>query len=122
MKLGAMQGPQLWGRFVDGEGGSCAMGAVMIAMGRPVKVHTFISHELVAEWVKIFPSLGLNVDGPRGGREYYTVWQHISAMNNFLNQTREQIADWIVESGNDCEAVLPKGAQRVEQPVEVTAK
>jgi hypothetical protein len=32
--------------------------------------------------------------------------------------TREQIADWLVESGSDCEAVLPEFAQEVEKPME----
>lgn len=121
IRLGAMYGPQLRGILTDGTGASCAIGASMLAVGmKPLEFGggwTFIDKHTLADK---FPSL--DNDYRCDEREFEsTVWDHIVYLNNVKGRTREQIADWLVESGNDCEAVLPEAVDQAENPVEVAA-
>jgi hypothetical protein len=87
IRLGAMLGPQIRGYYVAESGASCALGAAISALNlRPQFGY--------AELCRVFPRLR------------YSLVQAIVQRNDWLGWTREQIADWIVASGIDCEAML----------------
>ena len=87
IRLGGMLGPQIRGYYVAENGASCALGAAIRALGlKPQSGY--------AELCRVFPGLRQSlVEG-------------IVHRNDFLGWTREQIADWVVASELDCEAML----------------
>jgi hypothetical protein len=87
IRLGAMLGPQIRGYYVAESGASCALGAAIRALSlRPQFGY--------AELRRVFPRLR------------QSVVEGIVHRNDSLGWTREQIADWIVASELDCEAIL----------------
>lgn len=117
IRLGAMLGPQIIGNEADKHGGSCAIGAAMLALG----VHGNID-EINQDFIDFptetieskFPDMFLRTDlGPLGYQSLYTS----VACRNDDGMTREEIADWLVESGKDCESVdiAPMEAEKEAQ-------
>jgi hypothetical protein len=122
MKLGGMLGDQLVGIFVDGEGGSCALGSVMLAIGYPVSPYT-CGESVWRQVAEIYPTLESLVAVEE--KWYHPMlWDYIVKLNNVEGWTREQIADWLVTSGNDCEAILPLAQveTKQEEPVYVAKR
>lgn len=127
MRLGAMQGKQLFGKLINGTGDSCAIGSVMIAAG--VVGPTQPYPELLAGYklFAMFPVLDNTVPGLLGDEilarlstgdvrpRSASVWNLIVWLNNIKKLTREQIADYLVEHDLDCEAVLPEAKEVEEQ-------
>jgi len=97
IRLGALWGPQIQGTYVSEQGGSCALGAAIQALGLKPEFG-------YAELRRVFPDLS------------QSLVEAIVQRNDFLGWTREQIADWLVQSELDCEAV------RDEVPEPLTGK
>jgi hypothetical protein len=94
IRLGALWGPQIRGAYVSEQGGSCALGAAIQALSLKPEFG-------YAELRRVFPGLR------------QPLVEAIVQRNDFLGWTREQIADWLVSSGLDCEAIR----NEVPQPV-----
>jgi hypothetical protein len=99
MRLGAMLGPQAFNVAFDGES-HCALGGAALAFGfGGEREHT---GEFAINYLcEIFPSLAEGL-----GRL-------IAVKNDVRRMTREQIADWLVESGNDCESVTTAPSEQI---------
>jgi hypothetical protein len=86
IRLGALWGPQIRGTYVSEQGGSCALGVAIQALGlQPQYGYT--------ELRRTFPTLR------------QSLVEAIVQRNDNLGWTREQIADWLVQSQLDCAAV-----------------
>lgn len=102
MRLGAMMGPQIKEDYLSTlTGGSCAIGAAFMAIGRGDIVSSPDAYIVRAD---IFPSLGMELYWKLDAEN--SVDDRIILLNDKLGWTREQIADYIVAKGYDCEAVL----------------
>lgn len=118
IKLGATYGRQLYGKLGHIDGGTCAMGAAMLASrGKQVTIGVFaiegycgFSNAFHID--RIFQSLDWMATTPDS--KVMSVWSAIVHCNNELRMTWEQIADWIVANGYDCEAVLPAPVEVAE--------
>lgn len=102
IRLGAMLGPQATNGYMfqarmGGEMATCALGAAAIIVG--IKCDSL---EPYRELCRIFP--GCDLANEEKG---------IVHLNDDLRMTREQIADWLVESGNDCESITVAPAQEI---------
>lgn len=102
IRLGSVTGEQIRWHLINEQGNTCAIGGAMVAVG--IKPLGAEDHE--ALW-RMFP--GLN-DGTFEG----CLQAEIVNLNNLYGMTRDQIADWLVESGKDI--------QSVEAPVPVYAE
>jgi len=104
IRLGAMMGPQLKGRLLSKEGGSCALGAACLATeDGALKKYSGFNEDILFDNLKLRYPVLKSINSFNGNY----VYAEIVIRNDKLGQTREQIADWLVESGNDCEAVMP---------------
>jgi hypothetical protein len=109
MRLGAMQGPQVYGKLyaLATPGSSCAMGAVLIACGNPYPLPRAL-REATSVPIKACP-IGNCPTGPEffvyndGLITNPTVWGMVVHLNNIHRWTREQIADYIANNGYDAE-------------------
>ena len=86
IRLGALWGPQIRGTYVSAQGGSCALGAAIQALGLQPQYG-------YAELRRTFPTLR------------QSLVEAMAQRNDYLGWTREQIADWLVQSQLDCAAV-----------------
>lgn len=114
--IGCVLGPQISGSFTDDRGGSCAIGAAFLAIGKGLEIEIYEGLDWVKAAARRFPSLSIELAPelrfqhmlPNG--DHYViecVGDMIVHLNDQLCFTREQIADVIVKNGWDCEAVLP---------------
>lgn len=128
MRLGAMMGPQLFNKLTDVTGASCAMGSIQIASGAINGAAAFYNYQ---ELANKFPSLHWSVkyehlelfelsEISQDLIDFYKQSEHlilcwlIVELNNRHRYSREQIADFIVANGYDCESTTP-----IETPVQV---
>jgi hypothetical protein len=95
IRLGATLGPQTRYFPIDSGGASCALGAAARAIGLVKTDYQSISYDTLQSAFPVF-------QGDFG----WQLMRHITELNDFFYLTREEIADWIVESGLDCEAAL----------------
>lgn len=102
IKLGATLGPQARGMLGDDDGSTCAIGAALLATGNLKPRHIRAD--------KLFPALGLVVELTPKGKPI-TLAAKVVILNDRDGWSREQIADWIVEKGYDCEYVPPSTHQ-----------
>lgn len=86
MRLGAMATGQCYGVLCDDVGNTCAIGSVIYASGGIRGAFVSIS---------IFYELAIQIPDQ--------TWIDIVEKNNKDRMTREQIADWLVDSGKDVE-------------------
>lgn len=91
IRLGAMLGPQCAGQMFGEYSASCAMGSALLAIGM-TEYDRATSHDALP---RKFPAVTTDL------------MVAIEYRNDSLGLTREQIADWIVERGADCESVAP---------------
>jgi hypothetical protein len=98
MRRGAMLGPQCKVLLVSRSGGSCAFGSAALALG--VTLKNGLDYDGL---FSVFPSLRGNMKLKKA------VWLR----NDTLGWTREQIADWLVKSGKDCESVTAAPAEQI---------
>lgn len=97
MRFGAMLGPQCGLDLVNGNR-SCAFGSAGLALG--VRFRDGMDY---AALYRVFPSL----------EHSKTLKTEVWERNDQLAWTREEIADWLVESGNDCESVETAPASEI---------
>lgn len=99
IRLGAMMKPQSAQAYYNHEtGGTCALGAALDAIGVLDIGTEYISYyantrALIAMWPWVF-------EGRTGFRPFENglrPFEKITAMNDVLGRTREQIADWAEE-------------------------
>jgi len=96
MRLGAMMRPQAFGVLINRDtGGTCAIGAVMDAVGI---LGQFGAHGRLQEVYPelTFQSVGGTINPITGA--VYSRWQTIVDLNNYHKWTRERIADWIEQT------------------------
>jgi hypothetical protein len=93
IRLGAMLGPQIRGYYMAENSASCALGAAIRALSLKPQCG-------YAELCRVFPGL------------HQSLVEGIVQRNDFLGWTREQIADWIVASELDCEAMFDCSPER----------
>lgn len=86
IRAGAESGPQLFGCTSDGKGGSCALGAALIALGHDDKTYNRV--------FDYFDLASQNSVNPATG-EPRIVLTVIRELNDTHRWTREQIADWV---------------------------
>lgn len=95
MLEGAKAGPQLFGSLSDGNGGTCAMGAVMKGGGLEVLFHSI---EVESSLVTRFPELHENAVCPEDacyichGNVLLNV---IVTLNDDHRWSRQRIAEWL---------------------------
>lgn len=134
MRLGSMLNPQSWlfltERDSDGSTcATCALGAICEAVG------------LLEDEEKDYEDLNIQLIFPAINKPFHptpyelarvtvghkmpmspdTLAGYISCLNDTGYYSREWIADWLVESGNDCESVEQPIAKTVEVEQAVTA-
>ncbi|MBV9085199.1 MAG: hypothetical protein JOZ62_21190 [Acidobacteriaceae bacterium] len=97
IRLGSLLGPQITCYYVAENGGSCALGAAIRALGLKPQYG-------YAELRRVFPTLR------------QSLVEAIVKRNDSLGWTREQIADWIVSNNLDCVAVLDCSPQEEQFP------
>jgi hypothetical protein len=102
IRLGAMLGPQAFDGAFVGES-HCALGGAALALGFAGK-RDYTGEFAINYLCAIFPSIAAGLGCS------------IAIKNDVRRMTREQIADWLVESGNDCESVTTT-AQEIAEPV-----
>ena len=96
MRLGATMKPQAFGLLRDKRnGGTCALGAVMDALGVLGEYNAHVKVQDTWPGLK-FESVG-EVENPVTG-DRYSRWQTIIDLNNRHRWTRERIADWIEQT------------------------
>ena len=113
MLVGAQRGPQVFGTWGDGHGGTCAMGAVMCGIGCEIDdVWNFNPFTQVRE---TFPELKLFADCPDGqdcGNDTHlqplTLMEVIMHLNDRHKWSRQRIAEWL--SGDSVSA--PKNVRQ----------
>lgn len=110
IRLGAMMGPQIHGSLLNLKtNGTCAIGAALLAVGKGGDAFAIYT---------LFPSLILENDG-------VSPLSRILFLNDSCRRTREEIADYIVAKGWDCEALLdaevPVMPRLQEEPCPVSA-
>lgn len=88
IRLGAMLGPQLFGKLFDANGGSCAVGAAMKAVGRRYVCSD--DFPILNKQCNYYP-----VPIPREERYGDDVWSVIVWLNNEARWSRERIAEWV---------------------------
>lgn len=98
IRLGATLSPQIRGMLSDDDGRTCAIGAALLATGNLKPRHIRAN--------KLFPALGLVVEITPKGKPI-TLAAKVVNLNDRDSWSREQIADWIVEKGYDCEYAPP---------------
>lgn len=121
IRLGSMLGPQSFGTLFCEDGGSCALGAALRAIGSDISPH----------WKAIGPKLPLllaRADHPFNDAiqsvyvsrvdqqsEVYegTLWSVIVSLNNTHRWTRERIADWVETIEREMEAKQAEAAEQV---------
>lgn len=101
IRLGAMLGPQCKGSYRLRDA-TCALGAAAIAMNCQCR-----------DLVTLFPEIGRLGECGLGSK--------IAELNDFQDYSREQIADWLVESGLDCESVTPAPTEEIAAFAEIVA-
>lgn len=97
VRLGAMLGPQCRGQMFGGNGASCAMGSALLAVGMTAYEKQTSYQAILDKFPAMHPGLPYEIENA----------------NDSLLWTREQIADWLVESGNDCSSVEVAPAQEI---------
>lgn len=127
IRLGSVLGPQITnGYFTDDEGGSCAIGAAFLALGKRETIESYPGPNWLLVAASVFPSLAM----PLPGHERFS-WTHCSGMefnvdsvgelvvylNDRARLSRQEIADLLVEDSYDCEAVSPVPAEAAEEEV-----
>lgn len=105
IRLGAMLGPQLRKNLIDGSGASCAIGSAMLA-GSLVATGENSKTMKIERLLQVHQALDAMFPGLK-----YETREEIVFRNNQSRHTREEIADWLVESGNDCASVEITPAQ-----------
>lgn len=95
IRLGAMLKPQGYGRLLDWNGDTCALGAACEAVGIRISVHQSSPNNAT---FRRWPILRERVESPmtdrhRAGRASVSVT--IQSLNDSARWTREQIADWV---------------------------
>jgi hypothetical protein len=100
IRLGAMLGPQVKDYFVVENGGSCALGAAIRALGLKPQFG-------YAELLRVFPALR------------QSLVQSIVQCNDRLGWTRQQIADWIIDNDLDCESAVESSSEQEPAPIRV---
>lgn len=105
MRRGAKMGPQVFEVYGDGDGGTCALGAVLLGGGIAISENLYscmLHNDFKELMVKVFPKLvethscpvptcrGVN---PIYGRPYLS--NTIIHLNEEHKWTRERIAGWI---------------------------
>jgi hypothetical protein len=100
IRLGAMLGPQLTNSdMVKGSSmASCALGSAALATGCVVGTNQSHTNDKLME---VFPWLSRDI--------IFSIW----SKNDTEKMSREQIADWLVESGNDCESVTTAPSEQI---------
>lgn len=91
IRLGAMTGPQLFGKENDNNGGTCARGAAAAAIGK----RTWYECN---EFLRFAYDTRLRCPHPRcydDKREYNLASVIAYHLNDMHHWTREQIADWV---------------------------
>jgi hypothetical protein len=92
IRLGSMNGPQVFGRLGDFSGGTCAQGAAVLAIG--LMPDAFKGISIQARFIDAFPVSVIPVRCPEC--ETRNVAGNVMAhLNNDHKWTRERIADWV---------------------------
>lgn len=114
IRLGATWGPQAFGSYIDDKLGTCAIGAALLATGdlKPGCIEIKNKRNV---W-ELFPSMNHQVADTVYG-QHCSLFVKITYLNDIDGWSREQIADWIVEKGYDCEYVPPSTHQVKTQEV-----
>lgn len=114
---GAKKGPQVFGKWHDGNGGTCAMGAIMLGCG-----HVFDSHawyDAYRDIMERFPELRLYAECPANSMctvlRPSTLAEVIMHLNDRHRWSRQRIAEWL--SGDICvpaslDARVPESCSR----------
>ena len=94
IRLGAAQGPQLFGEYLDGHGGSCAAGAAAIGAG--AADFPWSRWRVLLDRVDCCPVCMCTTftRGPVPGIGISQVIDVVIHLNNDHRWTREAIADW----------------------------
>lgn len=93
IRLGAMLGPQLYGRTRDDGLGSCALGAALLAIGDEGQLYT----DAMGYWPLLMepaPSVPEAI-AKEFGESAPIILSVIRGLNDYSRWTREQIADWV---------------------------
>jgi hypothetical protein len=113
IRLGAAMGPKIsYCDLFGPDDSSCALGSAAIAIGltrHPLNAYG----ELRAAW----PQLD-RLQADKQGNLMAAIYRR----NDLYNWTREEIADWLVSSGNDCESVQQQEAVETEAAELVTVR
>lgn len=95
IRLGAMLGPQYRGKAFGPNNSTCALGSAALAIG--CDSSSLYPSRIEKHWPILTNGLG----------------REIARKNDSHDWTREQIADWLVQSGNDCSSVEIAPAQEI---------
>ena len=95
IRLGATLGPQTRHFSIASGGASCALGAAARAIGLIRTDYQSLTYDTLQRAFPVF-------QGDSGWR----LMRNITELNDLLYLSREEIADWIVENGFDCESEL----------------
>lgn len=116
MKMGSMLGKQGFGTYYGGDwlepdhDTTCALGATMEAVGLRANVDALVKlyPGLEKEFIPTLYELArIQFTGKEEWEKGDELMDYIIALNDTGYYSREWIADWLVESGNDCESVEP---------------
>jgi len=95
VRLGSMLGPQLIGELVNGKGGSCVLGAALLATLGYERWSAAPYWDLM---ISRYPQLLHQVQHPKLGHTHQTLQSIAVELNNNYHWTREQIAAWIAQT------------------------
>jgi hypothetical protein len=109
IRLGAMNGPQVFGRLGDlAGGGTCAQGAAVLAIGLMPDALRGIN--IQARFIEAFPASVIPAQCPKC-KENNVAGNLMAHLNNDHLWTREQIADWVEQ--------IERAQEPTSQPVSV---
>lgn len=118
MLNGAKLGCQVFGKLSDGEGGTCALGAVMVGIG--TRPSAFSADLTTMEYPELMAPATVCIacgEPPRAGGELdLTLWGLIVHLNNDHRWSRQRIAEWL--ANRELKVTPLVKARKTEQVVE----